>query len=151
VGGQGKGGRDWQAVAALLEGREAGKMRDLFLRADRLAQLVGRANEGMDEGVPRLLHGLTDALVVWHTGEGCFDRPPVPPTFTFPVVPTAIGGEGETPLPRPYAVKRTPSWTDRVMWRVEGAELLRVEALEGITISDHVPLVAMLVIPVPAL
>lgn len=74
------------------------------------------------------------------------------PTFTFSTKKNESGSEGAVVVEslhgspgRAYSNKRTPSWTDRVLYRKGMAELVEVKALYNITASDHVPLIVTLV------
>jgi len=43
--------------------------------------------------------------------------------------------------------RRTPAWTDRVLWRSDAAHLLSYESAE-LTASDHMPVSATFSLPV---
>ncbi|GMI43562.1 hypothetical protein TeGR_g895 [Tetraparma gracilis] len=156
-----KGGRDWQSVQSHLskdwkggskEDKDTG-VRRLFHRHDRLNTWMvksgvweedetygegageeqdteERENDevefGLSEGVPEVLLNTSDAIAEAR-GEFCY------PTFTFKI--------GDKKVPREYAEKRTPSWTDRVIYG--GALTLRDVGVERKVIaSDHEPVYA---------
>lgn len=75
------------------------------------------------------------------------------PTFTFFTKKSGNGSEGvglvgslHGSSRRTYSNKRTPSWTDRVLYRKGMAELIEVKAVHNITASDHVPLIVTLMV-----
>ncbi|CAM9349099.1 unnamed protein product [Laminaria digitata] len=169
-----KGGKDFQAVVKLAE---AGNVEDLLLlynTADRLRPLLcsmeersgghGPREMGDDEDTLResdqdspevtpLLAGLRDGL-----GAALAGGAAVRPTFTFK--------PGDANTPRKYNEKRTPSWTDRILWRGlmdhdqrddqrdEGLTLTRqgsnFRAVPEILESDHEPVFCLLGVPLGA-
>ncbi|CAM9356237.1 unnamed protein product [Chrysoparadoxa australica] len=123
-----KGGKDWEAVVNICRGGTLESLQDLY-KHDRLSQLL------QSELCPRILKGCEDGLRRSLEDEGVA----VMPTFTYK--PGAAH-------PREYAIKRTPSWTDRVLVRspAQGVVcwLLPFESVREIAISDHEPVRAVL-------
>ncbi|CAM9851422.1 unnamed protein product [Pylaiella littoralis] len=123
-----KGGSDFQKVRKIAEECDAKGLLDLYNRADRLRLVLERGErEGRDspcteeadhggtghaqvasfevKRLPSLLKGLKDGLRAPLTNGQA-----IRPTFTFKPRDTSS-------TPRRFNDKRTPSWTDRVLWR----------------------------------
>jgi len=89
--------------------------------------ITKRDKDGEFEGeIPALFRGTTDGITK-RKGDFCY------PTFTFKI--------GDNDLPREFEKKRTPSWTDRILYTSK-LELLDVGVERSIVISDHEPVYA---------
>eukprot|EP00752_Nemacystus_decipiens_P018264 g16387.t1 len=125
-----KGGNDFQEVRKLAETCDAEILLSLYGRADRLRRLleggqrevrdsplmaadkldqpaIGReTTPEVEEGrIPSLLEGLNDGLKA-----SLLKGQAIRPTFTYKPGDTSS-------TPRRFNDKRTPSWTDRILWR----------------------------------
>ncbi|CAM9222615.1 unnamed protein product [Ectocarpus sp. 4 AP-2014] len=126
-----KGGNDFQAVREMAEECDPRVLLDLYNRADRLRPLLDGEKGGCrdspfakghggetgsatgdderasleDAAMPWLLTGLRDGL-----GQSLAEGHAVRPTFTYKP-------KDASSTPRRYNDKRTPSWTDRILWR----------------------------------
>eukprot|EP01006_Ploeotia_vitrea_P065762 TRINITY_DN93775_c0_g1_i1.p1 TRINITY_DN93775_c0_g1~~TRINITY_DN93775_c0_g1_i1.p1 ORF type:complete len:609 (-),score=61.39 TRINITY_DN93775_c0_g1_i1:85-1911(-) len=114
------GGRDFQDTNSLIQ---TGQQLHLFQNYDRLRRYMATQNQPT-------LAGYQDATEHIARTTGYLHRP----TFTFP--------QGQPP-PRPYATKRTPSWTDRILWKGFQAFHLEHNSVEDVVCSDHVPVYAV--------
>ncbi|CAM9699290.1 unnamed protein product [Scytosiphon promiscuus] len=126
-----KGGNDFKGVREMAETVDPKVLLDLYDRADRLRPLLEGGSDEDDGGdrdspftkqredpcagtsgedqrvtaMPSFLVGLTDGLK-----QSLAKGQAVRPTFTFKPGDTSS-------TPRRYNDKRTPSWTDRILWR----------------------------------
>jgi phosphatidylinositol-bisphosphatase len=128
---------------------------DLLINKDQLVieRAAGRVFKGFDEG--RLLFMPTYKCV--HRFNLPFLSPP-PPAPSLPLTPRRYiptnqpnPGDRETDWydDRPDKKMRCPAWCDRVLWRVqdgccETVKLLQYRRTDGIYISDHKPVNALL-------
>jgi hypothetical protein len=114
-----RGGRDFKEVVTELK---RSNTYELFMHHDRLHMLLTHSHT---LPCPSLLEGLTDGMLeAFQRGRRHN------PTFTYPAY---------KPSPREYGDKRTPSWTDRVLWR--GFHSYRTLTVnKDVVCSDHEPI-----------
>jgi hypothetical protein len=122
---KGKGGKDFQAVDALIAGGESAHLLQLYKGHDRLRPLLN-----MRSCESELLQGCVDGLSV-----ALLEGQHLPPTFSF--------RQGDV-HPRQYQTKRTPSWTDRVLWRDLSVHAALFDSVRDVRVSDHEPVYAVL-------
>ncbi|CAM9379249.1 unnamed protein product, partial [Discosporangium mesarthrocarpum] len=169
-----RGGADFQAVVKEAESCDASRLLNLYEKSDRLYPLLSDRSPAGPESSGCCHQGFSASASArppkkksqelrkeargMHMGgllSGCSDGLEealrmgrvVPPTFTF----QAVSMMKATPTPpnrRTYKDKRTPSWTDRVLWR--GFDPLGqpdFSSVPEVVTSDHEPVYCLLCMP----
>ena len=144
-----KGGKDWEAVRdSVEEGKENSQvLRTLFNNHDRLRRWMkwikeesgeekeekrGEEEYGKKDKIPKFIKTCSDVFE-----NEVFQL--VTPTFTYSIAETEAEQEKERSVGRPYAKKRTPSWTDRILVSDSTFEILALGKCQDIVVSDHEP------------